>query len=260
MGDIDQNQFQPNNNTNNEIRALQGDNVARIEAVSNGEAQPRHHMSTYEDDEKRWLVIAADEERSRGTVFMLRLKRRWDEQYPDKRHISKQTLRDNEERFKTEIRRNEIRTEVGIEREQDTSSNNAPIWTNEMKINLLKIEERERNRGRGFMKRMKEAWDDMYGESSMTAQTLRNNAARFRKDRSLLNLIEVRNGNDVEPASIQIEDVEAARGEENGDENENIEVENTGEEDDESKIMRLRFEEILHTLTPTTKENIEERE
>ena len=46
-----------------------------------------------------------------------------------------------------EIRRNEIRTEVGIEREQDTSLNNAPIWTNEMKINLLKIEECERNRG-----------------------------------------------------------------------------------------------------------------
>ena len=129
-----------------------------------------------------------------------------------------------------------------------------------MKINLLKIEERERNRGRGFMKRMKEAWDDMYGESSMTAQTLRDNAARFRKDRSLLNLIEVRNGNDVEPDSIQIEDVEAARGEENGDENENIEVENTGEEDDETKITRLRFEEILHTLTPTTKGNIEQRE
>ena len=56
MGDIDQNQFQPNNNTNNEIRALQGDNVARIEAVPNGEAQTRHHMSTYEDDEKKWLV------------------------------------------------------------------------------------------------------------------------------------------------------------------------------------------------------------
>ena len=260
MGDIDQNQFQPNNNTNNEIRALQGDNVARIEAVPNGEAQPRHHMSTYEDDEKRWLVIAADEERSRGTGFMLRLKRRWDEQYPDKRHISKQTLRDNAERFKTEIRRNEVRTEAGIEREQDTPSNNAPIWTNEMKINLLKIEECERNRGRGFMKRMKEAWDDMYGESSMTAQTLRDNAARFRKDRSLLNLIEVRNGNDVEPDSIQIEDVKAAKGEGNGDENENIEVENTGEEDDETKIMRLRFEEILHTLIATTKENIEQRE
>ena len=110
------------------------------------------------------------------------------------------------------------------------------------------------------MKRMKEAWDDMYGESSVTAQTLRGNAARFRKDRSLLNLIEVRNGNDVEPDSIQIEDVEAAKGEENGDENENIEVENTGEEDDETKIMRLRFEEILHTLIATTKENIEQRE
>ena len=104
MGDIDQNQFQPHNNTNNEIRALQGDNVARIEAVPNGEAQPRHHMSTYEDDEKRWLVIAADEERSRGTGFMLRLKRRWDEQYPDKRHISKQTLQKDSKPKSEEMR------------------------------------------------------------------------------------------------------------------------------------------------------------
>ena len=32
------------------------------------------------------------------------------------------------------------------------------------------------------------------------------------------------------------------------------------EEDEESKIMRLKFEEILHTLTASAKENIEERE
>ena len=31
-----------------------------------------------------------------------------------------------------------------------------------MKVDLLKIEERERNRSLGFMKRMKEAWDNIY--------------------------------------------------------------------------------------------------
>ena len=37
------------------------------------------------------------------------------------------------------------------------------------------------------MKRMKEAWDEMYGNNQMSAQTLRYNAVRFRKDKSLLN-------------------------------------------------------------------------
>ena len=73
-----------------------------------------------------------------------------------------------------------------------------------MKVNLLKIEDRERNRDRGFMKRMKEAWDDIHKNSIMSAQTLRDNAARFRKDNSLLNPIEVRDGNDVEPEAIHI--------------------------------------------------------
>ena len=32
------------------------------------------------------------------------------------------------------------------------------------------------------------------------------------------------------------------------------------EKNEETRIMRLRFEEILHTLTATTNENFEERE
>ena len=31
-------------------------------------------------------------------------------------------------------------------------------------------------------------------------------------------------------------------------------------EDGEARIMRLRFEEVQHTLTPTAKENIEKKE
>ena len=65
-----------------------------------------------------------------------------------------------------------------------------------MKVNLLKIEEWERNRSRGFMKRMKEAWYDVYKNSTLSPQTLTDNAARFFKDILLLNVITVRNGND----------------------------------------------------------------
>ena len=73
-----------------------------------------------------------------------------------------------------------------------------------MKVNLLKTEEQERNQGRRFMKKMKEAWDDICENSTISAQTLRDNAARFCKDKSLLNRITVRDGNDVEPEAIDI--------------------------------------------------------
>ena len=98
------------------------------------------------------------------------------------------------------------------------------------------------------MKRMKEALDEIYENSTMSAQTLRENATRFRKDNSLLNLIKVRDGKNVE----------------NVEENENNEekiMENINEEEDgETRIMRLRFEEILHTLEASTKETTEGKE
>ena len=47
-------------------------------------------------------MTTADEEWSKGTGFKLGLKRRWDEQYPDKKRAPKQNLRDNAARFKKE--------------------------------------------------------------------------------------------------------------------------------------------------------------
>ena len=197
MGNKDQNQFRPIN-TNNEFRALQGNNIARNEAIPNGEAQTKDPLSTYTDGEKRWLVTTADEERSKGTGFMLRLKRRWNKQYPEKNRVSKHNLRDNAARFIKELEMNFGSEKAQIEIEADTTLNKNDKWSTEIKVNLLKIEEQERNRGCGFMKRMKEAWDDIYENSTMSARTLRNNAARFRKDNSSLNLITVRDRNDVE--------------------------------------------------------------
>ena len=259
-----QNQFQPIH-TNNELRALQGNNVARNEAIPNAETQTKHSLSTYADDEKSWLETKADEERSKSTGFMLRLKLRWDEQYPEKNRVSKQNLRDNAARFKKELEMNVGSEKAQTESKEDTTLNNTHKWTTEMKVNLLKIEERERNRGRRFMKRMKEAWDGIYKNSIMSAQTLRYNAVRFRKGNSLINLILLaRDGNELEPEAIDIRAIEPVISQKNVENNENNEeeiMENIKEEkDEETRIMRLRFEEMLQTLKTSTKENIEGRE
>ena len=113
-------------------------------------------------------------------------------------------MRDKTARLKKELGVN-VQSEKGqIEIEEDTTLKSTHKWTTEMKVNLLKVEERERNRVLGFMKRIKEACDDIYENSTISAQTLRDNAARFCKENSLLNLITVRNGNDVEPDAIDI--------------------------------------------------------
>ena len=112
---------------------------------------------------------------------------------------------------------------------------------------------------------MKEAWDDIYKNSTCSAQTLRNNAARFRKDNSLLNLIKVRDGNDAEPEMSHVKTIEPVRSQEDFKENENnakesMESIKKEEEDKETRIMRLRFEGILHILKASIKKNIEVRE
>ena len=49
-----------------------------------------------------------------------------------------------------------------------------------MKVELLR---EERGKGRVFVKRMKEAWDIIHNDKPVTAECLRDNAARFNKDR-----------------------------------------------------------------------------
>ena len=122
--------------------------------------------------------------------------------------------------------------------------------------NLGKIEKRERNRGRRIMKRMKEAWNDIYQNSAMSVQILRDNAARFRKGQLLLNFTKLRDGNDLEPEVTQIGVIEQVRIKEiiNGNENNEEEIMKNinQEEDKDTRIMKLRFGKILHTLTEST--------
>ena len=68
-----------------------------------------------------------------------------------------------------------------------------------MKVRLVQIDNEERKRGRGFMKRVKERWIDEYPEHATTSiQKLCINAARFRKEQTITNLILVRQRNEVE--------------------------------------------------------------
>ena len=56
--------------------------------------------------------------------------------------------------------------------------------TTEMKIVLVMLDEDERAKGRGFMKRVKDRWDMKYQEyKSATSQKQRDNTACFRRTR-----------------------------------------------------------------------------
>ena len=64
--------------------------------------------------------------------------------------------------------------------EQTAPENNSKLlnWTTEMKIDLVTMDKEERAKGRGFMKRVKERWEQKYPEYQQASwQKLRDNAA-----------------------------------------------------------------------------------
>ena len=75
-----------------------------------------------------------------------------------------------------------------IEIQEDIALNNTNKWTTEMKVNLLKLKERER--------KVMDLWREWnkHGMIYTKIQRKIDNAARFRKDNLLLNLITVRDG------------------------------------------------------------------
>ena len=68
---------------------------------------------------------------------MARLKRRQDEQYPEKRQISKQKLRGNAVGFKKEINIDDDADQDNTNGGENASAANGE-WANEMKINFVK--------------------------------------------------------------------------------------------------------------------------
>ena len=68
-----------------------------------------------------------------------------------------------------------------------------------MKVRLVQIDNDERRRGRGFMKRVKDRWVEEYPEyAAVSMQQLHDNASLFWKEQTITNLILVRQESDLE--------------------------------------------------------------
>ena len=85
------------------------------------------------------------------------------------------------------------REELMAEQATPENNNKQLNWTTEMKIDVPIMDKEERAKGRGFMKRVKERWDQKYPEYQQASwQKLRDNEARFKKEPELMSLILVR--------------------------------------------------------------------
>ena len=88
---------------------------------------------------------------------MKRLKARWDAEYPESKRTAQNVI-DNTKRFKKEgWGTQEEHVETTNQVLCEISENKKHLkWTTEMKINLVTMDDEERAKGRGFMKRVKE--------------------------------------------------------------------------------------------------------
>ena len=99
-----------------------------------------------------------------------------------------------------------------------------------MKIVLVMLDEDERAKSRGLMKRVKDRWGVKYAEREWASwQKLRDNPARFKKVPEIKNLILVRQREDVQVAEVTIENNPEEEGNivepvVNNDEEEQVEV------------------------------------
>lgn len=127
-----------------------------------GAMRNKHHLLNIKWWEKTILKVNT-EERLKGTGFMSRMKRRWDEIFSDRGNVSKLNLRDNALRFKTEMK-NGQRKKAGkdieidnINKENTTTviNKNNNEWTLDINENLAKVDRAERKKGKVFMKRSK---------------------------------------------------------------------------------------------------------
>ena len=129
-----------------------------------------------------------------------------------------------------------------------------------MKIRLIHIDKEERKKGRGFMKRVKERWDAESERGTTSMQKLRNNAARFKKEQEIQNLILVRKRQEIDRQENEPEnetDLVVAPEPINNEEREQKVGENIKEED---KELEQLFIQQLEGFEHSTMFEIEPRE
>ena len=211
MDDLDNNQFQPNQ------LHVADDTVALNDAENRANHDNNnivHLMNNREwtNKQKHRIVEINMLQRRRGKNFMRRVKERWDAEYPGIARTA-QNLIENARRFKKEGwgRPVEIDNRDEMEVQQQMNNNRTSLeWTTEMKIVLVTLDQEERAKGRGFMKRVKDRSDAKYHEyQSASWQKLRDNAARFKKDPELKDIMLVRQREQIQRGEIVIENNEA---------------------------------------------------
>ena len=127
---------------------------------------------------KRRIVEIDHQERGKRKNFMKRIERRWDLEFPESKRTT-QILVDNARRFKKEGWRNIAEREEPLAEEATHKNMNKQLnWTTDMKIDVVIMDKEERAKRRGFMKRVKERWDQKYPEYQQASwQKLRDDAA-----------------------------------------------------------------------------------
>ena len=134
---------------------------------------------------------------------MERLKKKWDEKFPEKTHYSTKGLRNNASRFKKEGKSRDLENPLHIIEENNMKEKMK--CENEKIVQLVQLEEQAKNEGTGFMKRLKKAWEECYPEFwHLAMQCLRGNARRFNKDKTFTNLNLVRNIEEVSEQLLEV--------------------------------------------------------
>ena len=153
MEDLDNNQFQPN-----QPHDITNDTVAQIGAENRANHDNNvivHIINNREwtEEQKRKLVEIERQEMRKGKNFMKRVKARWDTEYK-KEGWGRPAELENQDKI-------EVQQQTQVIGEQKRKSIE---WTTEMKIVLVMLDEDERAKSRGLMKRVKDRWDVKYAE------------------------------------------------------------------------------------------------
>ena len=135
-------------------------------------------------------------------IIIIRVKERWETEFPIVARKA-QNLIDSARRFPKEgwgrpaMENDEVaRAQITLPKDQERRHLE---WKTEMKVLLITFDNDERAKRRGFVKRVKQRWDQFYPEyQDASWQKLRNNAARFKKEPEVMNLILVRRGNEIQ--------------------------------------------------------------
>lgn len=164
-----------------------------------------HAKAKWSLDHKIRLVELEKEERAKGSGFMKSLKRRWDSKFPELQHFGEKALRNNAAVFHKDpkVMRHveEIIDNSGYEHENVGKHK----WKMDEMLHLVEIDDKERSKGRGFMRRVHERWLSEFPGRFVGAGTLRDLAQYFRSQNEIATLLLVKRNGGLEGLKRMLE-------------------------------------------------------